>query len=162
MPNLDSAEQVFGRIEEFAAIGLLTAIAALVNLQVVARYVFDSPFIWPEEITRILLIWLCYVAAGAVTRRSAHIAVDTLVLLLPSALRRIVLILIDLAMITLFIALAVIAHQLATAVVGMNLIATNLPTSILVWPVILGGGLIALHSALRIVRTARGNGDIRP
>jgi len=147
---------MIGRIEEAAAVGLLLAMAGLVNLQIVARYVFDSPFIWPEEITKILLIWLCYVAAGAVTRRAAHIAVDTFVLILPRALRLAVMILLDLITIALFGALAVIGTRLVASVGGMKLIATGLPTSVLVWPVIIGGGLIVLHAALRILRTVRG------
>jgi TRAP-type C4-dicarboxylate transport system permease small subunit len=153
---IDSAERMIGRVEEAAAVGLLLAIAGLVNLQIVARYVFDSPFIWPEEITKILLIWLCYVAAGAVTRRSAHIAVDTFVLTLPRVLRLAVMILLDLITIALFGALAVIGTRLVASVGGMKLIATGLPTSVLVWPVIIGGGLIVLHSALRVMRNLRG------
>ncbi len=53
-----------GRLEEWAAMGLVAALAAVVNLQIAARYLFESPFIWPEEVSRLLLVWLSFIASG--------------------------------------------------------------------------------------------------
>jgi TRAP-type transport system small permease protein len=64
------------RIEQLAAVGLLATILAVMGLQVVARYVFLSPIPWSEEVARLCMIWLTFIAAGFVAAQRGHIAVD--------------------------------------------------------------------------------------
>jgi len=62
--------------------------ALIVNLQVLARYAFDKPFIWPEEVSRMVLIWMTFLGAAALIRRGGDIAVDTFIDMLPPHWRR--------------------------------------------------------------------------
>lgn len=55
---------------------ILLVIVALTSMQVVARYVFNSPFNWPEELSTILLVWMTFIGATALTRRNDHIRVE--------------------------------------------------------------------------------------
>lgn len=48
---------------------------AIILLQVVMRYVFMSPFSWPEELARFLLIWLSCLGAAFAVREGLHISV---------------------------------------------------------------------------------------
>ncbi|MCL4188693.1 MAG: TRAP transporter small permease [Rhodobacteraceae bacterium] len=144
------AEAALGHVEEAVAVALLAGIAGVVNLQIGARYFFSSPFIWAEEIAKILMIWLAYVAAGAVTRRGAHIAVDSLQRALPGRASRLLGVAIGLAMVALFLFLGWVTLGLLAVVGSMTMIGTGLPMAVLIWPVIMGSGLIVLHSALRL------------
>jgi len=143
-------EVLLGRIEETLAIAFLIGIAGVVNIQIIARYFLNSPLIWAEEAAKILMIWLAYVGAGAVTHRSAHIAVDSLPGLLPPTAARVVGALLQAVMAVLFVLLAWLSMDLMRRVGGMQLIGTGLPTAILILPVLIGSGLIALHSVLRV------------
>lgn len=64
------------RLEQWLAIGILITILGTMGLQVFARYVFGSPISWSEEVARLGLIWLTFIAAGFVAARGQHIAVD--------------------------------------------------------------------------------------
>ncbi|NMB16539.1 MAG: TRAP transporter small permease [Firmicutes bacterium] len=47
--------------------------------QVVARYIFGSPFVWTEELARFMYVWVTFVGAAAVFYENEHIVVDVLV-----------------------------------------------------------------------------------
>ncbi|MBL8700504.1 MAG: TRAP transporter small permease [Alphaproteobacteria bacterium] len=137
------------RVEEAVAIGLVIAIAVILNLQVVCRYFLDSPLIWPEEIARLSLIWLTYVGCAAVAARGGHIAVDMLVARLPDAARRRAFAAIELVLGVVFAILAWLALRLAQSLAGMETAATEIPMAWLAAPLVVGGVLSAFHCAAR-------------
>jgi TRAP-type C4-dicarboxylate transport system permease small subunit len=62
-----------------AAAGLALALAGSAMLaQIVARYVFDSPFIWAEEFAVLAFSWITFLGAAAVQRHDSHLSVDSL------------------------------------------------------------------------------------
>lgn len=63
---------------------LLAASCTLVFVNVVGRYLFGVSFAWAEEVSRYMMIWLAFLAAGLALREGAHIAVENL----PDALPR--------------------------------------------------------------------------
>ena len=139
-----------GRIEESCAIVLVAALALVVNLQIVARYVLGAPYVWPEEVSRLILVWLSFLASAALIRRGGDIAVDTFTSMMSPPMRRGLLIVRDLLMIGVFLLVAFHGFRLVQAVAGMPLVATELPTSLLAWPVVIGCLLIAFHAAVRL------------
>lgn len=151
---LDRIETRLGWVEETAAIALVVAIAVLVNVQVVARYLFHAPFIWPEEVTKLMLVWLAFLGAAAVSRRGADMAVTTFVDLMPPGWRHAVAVARDLVLAGLYLFVAWEAQQLVKALAGMTLVATDWPVALLVWPLLLGSLLLALHAAARLARGA--------
>lgn len=64
-------------------IGLMASMALLVIANVLARYVFNHSFVWAEELSRYMMIWVGFLGAGLVLRVGAHIAVDVFQDLLP-------------------------------------------------------------------------------
>ncbi|MEJ1159165.1 TRAP transporter small permease [Prosthecomicrobium sp. N25] len=150
---LGAAGNGIGRLEEAAGMALIVAMAVVVNLQVFARYLFHAPFIWPEEVVRLILVWLTFLASAALTRRGADIAVDTFVDMMPARARRAFLVARDMVLTVLFAWLALQGWWLAGSVADMPLVATEWPTSLLAWPVAIGGGLIAFHAATRLLGT---------
>ena len=56
----------------------LVVIVATMSLQVIARYLFDKPYQWSEELSVFALIWMTFMSAAYVMAEGRHIAVDML------------------------------------------------------------------------------------
>jgi C4-dicarboxylate transporter, DctQ subunit len=73
-----------GRIED-AIVGAIILLATGVLFQgVVLRYLFNSSFPWTEEVVRYSIVWLVFLGGSIAARRGAHIAMDIVVVYLPS------------------------------------------------------------------------------
>ncbi|MDG2221389.1 MAG: TRAP transporter small permease [Rubripirellula sp.] len=62
--------------EKIIACLFLLVIVFTMATQVFARYVFDAPFQWSEEVARFALIWMTFISAAFVMAERRHIAVD--------------------------------------------------------------------------------------
>jgi TRAP-type C4-dicarboxylate transport system permease small subunit len=69
---------------------LFAVIVALTIAQVGFRYVLGQPLIWSEELAKLLLVWMVFLGAAAVTFDGRHLDVDVLFRLLPRGARRLV------------------------------------------------------------------------
>ena len=54
----------------------LISISAIVFINVVMRYFFNFSFPWAEEVSRYLLIWVCFFGISSCARYDAHVTVD--------------------------------------------------------------------------------------
>lgn len=75
-------------INRVVLIVLMAAMAVLVFANVVGRYAFNHSFVWAEELSRYMMIWVGFLGAGLVLRSGAHIAVEVFQDLLPVRLAR--------------------------------------------------------------------------
>jgi TRAP-type C4-dicarboxylate transport system permease small subunit len=66
------------RICEVAVVILLSAMAVVVFLQVLFRYVLHLPLFWTEEFARYCLVWASLLGAAIALKRGEHIAVTFL------------------------------------------------------------------------------------
>ena len=66
------------RGEQTVAALFLFVIVSTMGAQVFARYVFGAPFSWSEEVARLALIWMTFMAAAFVMAEGRHITVDVL------------------------------------------------------------------------------------
>jgi|SRR6056297_382197 len=62
--------------EKTIACLFLLVIVSTMAAQVFARYVFNAPFQWSEEVARFALIWMTFISAAFVMAERRHIAVD--------------------------------------------------------------------------------------
>lgn len=69
----------------------LFAIVGINGANVLARYIFISPFSWAEELMLFLMILSVFSGAIAVTWRNMHIRIDTFVELASPPVRRVIL-----------------------------------------------------------------------
>lgn len=153
---MSKALRLIGWAEEWLCILCLIGIAVILNMQIIERYVVDNPMIWPEEIARCLMIWIAWIGMAAVTRRGSHIGFDLLFSRLPPRVRRVYDTLVDVAMGVFFIFLAVQGYLLARITADLTMAATELPTSLIVWPLVIGSVLSTLHCIVRIVQRLTG------
>ncbi|MEQ9407844.1 MAG: TRAP transporter small permease [Fuerstiella sp.] len=75
----------FARCERWMVLGeqslaalFLFVIVSTMGAQVFARYFFGAPFSWSEEVARMALIWMTFMAAAFVMAEGRHITVDVL------------------------------------------------------------------------------------
>ena len=78
---------VVNRIGEIGLVLFLAALAILVFLQVLFRYVLNLPLFWTEEAARYCLVWASFLGAGVAVKRGQHIAVTYLVDHMPPSIR---------------------------------------------------------------------------
>ena len=64
---------------ETAVCGLLIAMTIVVFSQVVARYIFEAPLSWSEELARFLLMWLSMLSAAYAFKTKSHFALRIVV-----------------------------------------------------------------------------------
>lgn len=80
-------DTAIGRAEGWALGVLVAAMTVTTFLQVLFRYVFNSPLVWSEELARYLFVWISLVGAGAAVRTGGHYGLDLLFLKLPPGIR---------------------------------------------------------------------------
>ncbi|MFD1385950.1 TRAP transporter small permease [Oceanobacillus oncorhynchi subsp. oncorhynchi] len=114
-------------------------------VQIISRYFFQSPFMWAEEIARLLFVWIVYLGVPVAIKRHANIAVDYFIQYLPEVMNKRL-------KVVLYIVAAV--FSLIIAYFGMLMILQNmhmtirtLPISQAVWylPIVLGFLMMAIN-----------------
>jgi TRAP-type C4-dicarboxylate transport system permease small subunit len=70
-----SLSDFLNRICELVLIILLGAMAVVIFLQVLFRYVLHLPLFWTEELARYCLVWASLLGAAVALKRGEHIAV---------------------------------------------------------------------------------------
>ena len=74
----NAIDRVIGHIENtILFLGLLTALS-VTTLNVVMRYVFNSPLTWPPELARDCHILIIFIGASAAIKAGTHLKVDVL------------------------------------------------------------------------------------
>ena len=133
--------------------GIMFLIAVVINIvNVVGRYVFNSPIFWAEEVLVFMVIWMIFLMAGSVTYRGAHLNMDLVYSILPRAWKRAVNVAVAAALIVcpLFVAYQaakIVALQYRTnGVTAGTEIPLVIPTSALVF----GFCFIALAAIVRL------------
>jgi len=123
--------------------------------QVVARYVFNQPPTWTEELARFCQVWIILLAASICVRKGSHLAVDYLGPALPPGARRAV---------ALFTGCLIALYSAVVVIWGVRLLIIgsvqtspamrlNMGWVYLVFPI--AGGLMLVESILVTLRRAR-------
>ena len=133
---------------------LLVALLGAVALGALTRSL-GSPFIWTDELSRFLMIWLAAFGWILATRKRLHVRIRFFHDLLPSKAHRSVEIAIQLA-VTIFGAL-VMAYGVALVGKNHDLEATTWPISI-AWmyvPMVIAGAVTAAQGARELCQSLR-------
>lgn len=71
-------------------VGLLVIFTCVIMIQVIARYVFNSPLTWAEQVARYLFVWMVMLGTPLALRMKVHIAFDTVLRMLPHSVRQVI------------------------------------------------------------------------
>ena len=91
----------------------LVACVILVNLNVLMRYIFKSPFSWSEELVTSLFVWTVFIGSAYAYRKHAHLGVDIVVNLLHGKTKKTLTFIVSVVELAILIMLTVISAQYA-------------------------------------------------
>jgi tripartite ATP-independent transporter DctM subunit len=80
-------DALLGRSVEAAAAGLVVAELILLGAATTARYVFNAPLVWSDELATVLFLWLSMLGAVVALRRTEHMRLTAFIRNLPPAWR---------------------------------------------------------------------------
>ena len=83
-------------LETAALVTLLSAMMLLAVGQIVLREVFNTGFVWADELIKLMVLWLAMVGSIAACRENRHIRIDALSHLLPQLAVELTRVLVDL------------------------------------------------------------------
>jgi TRAP-type C4-dicarboxylate transport system permease small subunit len=143
------------RSVEITIVTLFAVLTMAVFAQVIARYVFNQPPAWTEELARFCQVWIILLASSICLRKGSHLAVDYLgPSLAPCARRAIALI--TGCLIAIYSAVVMI-WGVQLLVIGLvqtsPAMQLNMGLVYLVFPI--AGGLMLLESIMATVGRAR-------
>ncbi|WP_108659889.1 TRAP transporter small permease [Acuticoccus kandeliae] len=78
---------VLRHVLEAITITILVALAIVVVAAVVARYGFNSSFVWYDEVASVMLAWLSFYGAALAALRRRHLGFPGVVLAMPKSAR---------------------------------------------------------------------------
>lgn len=125
----------------FSAISVLVVTFA----QVVSRYVLKSPLPWSTDILRLAFTYLVFWGAAWCVKTQGHLCVDVVLEAVPSCLRRVLELLIDLASLTFFIFMIVYGWEFSKT--GLTQTTSYLPIPMAVYYISLpsAGAIMAFY-----------------
>lgn len=66
-------------ISIYIVVVLMITMTIIVLLQVFCRFILNNALSWPEEISRYIMIWICFLGSGIACKYKAHIGVDFII-----------------------------------------------------------------------------------
>lgn len=91
----------------------LVACVVIVNLNVIMRYMLNSPLQWSEEIVTSLFVWTVFIGSAYAYRKHAHLGVDIVVNLLHGKTKKTLMFIVSIVELAILIMLTVICSQYA-------------------------------------------------
>jgi TRAP-type C4-dicarboxylate transport system permease small subunit len=125
-------------------------------LQVFCRYALDAPLRWPEEVSRLLLVWLTYLGALVLPEMRLHVAVGAVHDRLSPRSRRAADLFADMLAVGFFAVLVVAGVSLMLSMRGILLPALQLPLNLLFAVIPVTGALQVYVHVVAAVHRIRG------
>ena len=132
---------------------LMLALTGVVLWAVAARYFFNAPPSWSEEVPRVIFLWMTYIAIAVAVRRGQSLRI-TLVL---DKLRPLARLWLEMFMhVSIFVMLAFLFwHNLPVIELnaGSRMLATQWSDAVRYWPLSVGCVLIGLYQIRLVIRS---------
>jgi len=162
MSESKSSHGFFHRLETYILVFLGVAATLLMFVNALGRYIFGSTLVWAEEVIRMLFVWAMFIAITTSFLRNEHIGFDGLAkrggfLGLVSSL------VCSVCLIGVGGILAFFGYRYNALTGDVPLTATNLPTSLFMWPGIIAGAAWVVIGFVRLtkIRTGRSGRNIQ-
>jgi TRAP-type C4-dicarboxylate transport system permease small subunit len=156
MSWLTSLNSRLSRWALYIAVTALLGIVCVVFYGVVMRYVFHNAPPWMEQVALILVITVAMCAAAVTVRDDGHIGMDSLVIILPESVQKVIGVIVGLLTTSFGVILCWGSYQMADAVSDNMIPTLGIPESIRYAPCILAGVLIVLFSIEHLVAMVQG------
>jgi TRAP-type C4-dicarboxylate transport system permease small subunit len=159
MKKLRRVVRLLEKTEDSIVILSVALALMLCCIQVTARYVFNYPLSWPEELDRYLIILIVYVGASVALRKKSHIAVDLVPTFFPRS-KRLLDFISRMSGIVFSLLIIIYGAKFVRSLVisGQIAITLKIPIFIVYSVLPLGGILLLFHYILEITGADLGEG----
>ena len=134
---------------------LVGAIVVITLASVWWRYVLNAPLAWPEQVSRILFVWITFVGAAVLYRERLHVAIDMFMAPLPRAARRAVGWAIELLILAFNFVLLLYGLKLSVDTLGQTFGALDITPASFYFAAPVAAGMMILYFLERISTSAR-------
>ncbi|MBA7533034.1 hypothetical protein ES705_25269 [subsurface metagenome] len=127
---------------------MFALLVLVVFMQVVARFVFNDPFRWSEELARYLQVWMIILTSSICIREGTHLAVDYATHILPFVCRKLLKLLVLLLMMSYLIVVIVYGARIVSVITRQVSPAMQIPIYIVYLAVPIGGSLMFIEALI--------------
>ena len=158
MKNTDIIEKMDTLAEKVIAVvqnvcsALLIIMLGIVFVDVFARYVFNSPIIWSEEITLMLLIWFGFFSMSNELYHGNHMSLTLAYVKFSAKTKRIVSLVNSGLMFVLFVFMAITIVRILLVISTAKMPVSGLPKALLYIPVFCSAILMCFYSIALFVK----------
>lgn len=144
------------RANEVTVILIFAALCLVLFAQVMARFVFHSPFSWSEEMVRYFQVWMVLLGAAVTMRKGQHISIDFLTAQMPKPVTQAVSIAMNLIIVGYLLVVLRFSADLMEVTSYQTSPAMQLPMNLVYLAVPLGVCLLLMETVIVLVRRIRG------
>ncbi|ASN06278.1 TRAP transporter small permease [Virgibacillus necropolis] len=124
---------------------LLAVLVTSVFLQVIFRFVLNSPLAWTEELARYCLVWLTFLGAAYAMALKQHIGVEFFTNLFPEVGKKILYVCATLVSLMFFIIIIYQGFNLATSAMSQMSPALQIPMGLIYMVLPISGLFLAIN-----------------
>lgn len=147
--------KLIGLVIDRLAVGLFLVLFIIVLAQVFFRYILNNPLIWSEELARYIFVWVSFLGWLMATRDQDHIVLTMLRDRLPTRVRAVWLIIIDVAHLGFAVVLFVTGWRLAVRNLSVDTVTLPVPFTVVYAVVPVMAGLTVVLCLARLIRPVR-------
>lgn len=151
--TFDKFFAVVDKIFEFLSFLTLGGMTLFITIQVICRYLLNSPLGWSEELARFGFIWMTFFAGYLGARRAQHISVELVQNLFPRQVKKGMKCVSSLITSAFFLMVVYYLLSLWGKLAAQTSAALNIPMNYIYFGMLLGSvflGLSYLYDAVRI------------
>ncbi len=86
MNGINKAYDGFNKLNEVVIVALMSFMCLDLLAQVIARFIFKSPFTWSEELARYLFVWIALLGSAWCGRNHIHVRMTAVISKFPEPL----------------------------------------------------------------------------
>lgn len=126
----------------------------LIVAQVIARYVFKSPFSWTEELTRAVFVWATMIAVYMALKQKRHIGIEAIPRFMGNAGQKTVKV-IEILLVLFFLGVMTWQGTLYAMMVKQKTPALSIPMTLIYGIIPLTGAVMIIESISQIISLLR-------
>ena len=148
---LEQLGRFLNRIALILCVSLAGADLVVVIIEVVTRTA-GSTFIWTEELSRWLLVWMTFIGASVVLREKGHIRVEYFISICPKKLGKVINVIGEIGVLVFLYFFTILAWRVAVDALRMEGDIISLPMFYPKLGLVIGGGLMLIHQLHLLIR----------
>jgi len=155
MRTLALSSNIINQLTEYVIAAMMGAMTIVISLQVFTRYVLNDPLTWTEEISRYLMVWVCFLGSAMALKYGEHISVSFIQERLPPRPRRALALGLGLTVLAFFLLATWEGVLMTLQVMDQQAPATWISMAWAYSCIPVGCGFMAIHTLVQLIESQR-------